>query len=317
MTHTARSTLVFAAVLAVALAGSVAAGRRVEGMRSNARLEDPLILASSKAVYRLSLGHRGLLADIYWTRAVQYFGERHHAGAEQYAMLAPFLDITTDLDPQLTVAYQFGSIFLSQPPPEGAGQPAKAVALVEKGIRANPNQWRMYFNLGWIEYSQQNYTAASWAFARAADIPGAPPSMRMFAAIVAHSGNDLGTARYLWSQIYDSTTDKMVRANAVKHLEALQVDEQVAVLELAVQEFRKRTGRFPARPAEMAGLGWRVPQTDTQGNPYRIMPGGRVEVQDPGALPFITRGLPPNQRPALLRPLTQVELRSFQKAVQP
>ena len=31
----------------------------------------------------MSLGYDGLLADIYWTRAVQYFGGKHHDGAQK------------------------------------------------------------------------------------------------------------------------------------------------------------------------------------------------------------------------------------------
>ena len=62
---------------------------------------------------RLSLGYDGLLADIYWTRAVQYFGTRHQQQrAQLQSLLAPLLEITTTLDPQLLVAYQFGANFL-------------------------------------------------------------------------------------------------------------------------------------------------------------------------------------------------------------
>ncbi len=46
--------------------------------------------------------------------------------------------MTTTLDPKLLPAYEFGSVFLAQKPPEGAGDPAAAARLVEKGIRENP-----------------------------------------------------------------------------------------------------------------------------------------------------------------------------------
>ena len=82
-----------------------------------------LYITSPKAVKRLSLGYDGLLADIYWTRAVQYFGGRHVAGASHFRLLAPLLEITTTLDPHLLVAYQFGANFLSPKPPNGAGMP--------------------------------------------------------------------------------------------------------------------------------------------------------------------------------------------------
>ena len=51
-------------------------------------------------VKRPSLGYDGLMADIYWTRAVQYFGRRHLTSREDYNLLAPLLEITTALDPK-------------------------------------------------------------------------------------------------------------------------------------------------------------------------------------------------------------------------
>jgi len=68
----------------------------------------------------------------------------------------PLLEITTTLDPHLIVAYEFGSIFVAQQPPEGAGQPDTAVALVERGIRQNPGEWRLYYHLGFIHYLERH-----------------------------------------------------------------------------------------------------------------------------------------------------------------
>ena len=42
-----------------------------------ANIEDALYISSPKMVKRASLGFDGLMACIYWTRTVQYFGDRH------------------------------------------------------------------------------------------------------------------------------------------------------------------------------------------------------------------------------------------------
>jgi tetratricopeptide (TPR) repeat protein len=309
-----RVTVFFALLLAVCFGGSAVAARRLEQLRPYDRLQDPLIIHSGKALRRLSLGYRGLLADIYWTRAVQYFGEKHLARANQYSLLAPFLDMTTDLDPQLIVAYQFGSIFLSEPPPEGAGQPDKAVALVEKGIQENPDKWQLYYGLGWIEYSRGNYLGASRAFERGSRVRGANPSLKTLAAVMAQNANDIRAARFLWSQIYETTEDRMVRGSAIKHLQALQVDEDVASIEKAVQHYRTTEGHPPSSVRELRAMGWQIPQADPLGHTYRITSDGRVEVADPASLPFITRGLPPTQNPSLLRPLSPAEQEAVRKA---
>src|SRR5204863_422459 len=107
--------------------------------------------SSPKLLKRASLGYSGLLADIYWTRAVQYYGGKHQQ-AMRYDLLWPLLNITTQLDPHLIPAYLFGGTFLSQKPPDGAGDAAKAIELVEFGIRNNPDDWHLYYDLGYIHY---------------------------------------------------------------------------------------------------------------------------------------------------------------------
>lgn len=116
-----------------------------------AKISDILYIPSGVNLRRLSLGNEGLLADIYWTRAVQFYGRNHIPGAGgRNDLLAPLLRITTDLDPHLLIAYRFGAIFLSGKPPAGAGQPEAALELLRRGIVANPDYWRLWQDLGFI-----------------------------------------------------------------------------------------------------------------------------------------------------------------------
>jgi hypothetical protein len=285
------------ALLLVSLAGVVLMVRRLDRVRTGQTLREVLYIPSPQVVKRLSLGYNGLLADIYWTRVVQYFGGKHHERSTEYKLLAPLLDITTTLDPQLLPAYEFGAIFLSQDPPQGAGEPDAAVALVRRGIRANPGSWRLYYNLGYIHYiERKDYKAAAQAFEQGSRIPGARPWMKIMAAIMAQHGGEIATSRYLWEHIYESTTDKNIRENAVRHLAALKVDEEVDYLEALVRQYRENTGNLPASWFQMISTGYltRLP-VDPLGNPYKLTPDGRVEVQDVDSLPFITRGLPPGK----------------------
>lgn len=288
-----RITIFFTGVLLLSLAASAVLVHRVDQLRVGSSLEDVLYLPSAPVLKRLSLGYNTLLADIYWTRAVQYFGSKHHAGSARYNLLGPLLNITTDLDPHLLVAYQFGGIFLAQQPPEGAGSPQQAVALVEKGIRANPDDWQLYYNLGWIYVSElKNYQAAFQVFQRGAQVPGANPALKVLAASMAQRGGEPATARLLWVEIYKTTDNKALRANAIKRLRAIQVDEDITKLEKWVAAFKRTTGRYPANWEELRALGWRGQAVDPLGNPYRLTADGRIEVTDYDQLPFITKGLP-------------------------
>ncbi len=304
MTPRGKVAALCTALLVFSLAGAVLLVRRLDQMRAGQTLREVLYIPSPQIVKRLSLGYSGLLADIYWTRAVQYFGGKHHQRAQEYKLLAPLLDITTTLDPHLLPAYEFGAIFLTQAPPQGAGDPDAAVALVQRGIRANPRAWRLYYNLGYIDYiERKDYKAAAQAFADGSQVPGAHPWMRIMAAIMAQHGGEIGTARYLWQHIYESTQDTNIKQNAIRHLVALNVDEEVDYLQALVREFRENTGKLPTSWFQMISEGYlrRLP-VDPLGKPYRLMPDGRVEVQDADSLPFITRGLPPGkQAPNVLK----------------
>jgi hypothetical protein len=82
------------------------------------------------------------------------------------------LEVTTELDPQLLPAYQFGANFLAPKPPSGAGLPGAALSLMKYGIEHNPDQWRLYYNLGFLYYTEfKDYAKAADAFKRGARCP--------------------------------------------------------------------------------------------------------------------------------------------------
>lgn len=281
-----RTTIVFTVVLLVAMTGCVALLGPIDRARAS-NDEERLYIPSPSVVKKLSFGYTGLVADIYWTRAVQYFGRQHHRGAQSYELLFPLLDITTELDPQLLVGYQFGSIFLSQKPPEGAGQPDKAIALVERGIAANPSDWKLYYSLGFIYYDMKAYAQASEVFTRGAQVPGANPALAALAAMTAEKGGGPESARLLWTKLYESAENAAIRNNALQHLVGLKIDEDIPLLEQHVRRFHDQTGRYPTNFEEMVAAGWlKAVPTDPTGDPYKLLPEGRVEVQSPEKKPY-------------------------------
>ncbi|MBZ5533006.1 MAG: hypothetical protein LAO20_16370 [Acidobacteriia bacterium] len=292
MNHHRHTTIIAAALLVVLFAGAVLSVQKVDSYRQEATLEEILYLPSGKTLKHMSLGYSGLLADIYWTRAVQYFGNKHLKHSEHYDLLYPLLDITTDLDPQLVVAYQTGSIFLCQRPPDGAGDPDKAIALLEKGVRANPTYWRMYFTMGFVHYLERHdYKAAEKAFQAGSEVPGALPWMKVMAARMAEHAEDTSTAMLLWRGIYENSRDKMIRETALKHLLSLQAESDIEQLGRRVQAYRDRTGSLPANWLDMVrrGLLPGIPQ-DPTGHLYKLQPDGAVGVEDPKQFPYLGQG---------------------------
>jgi Flp pilus assembly protein TadD len=273
--------------------------QRVDQLRAGAVLQEMLYVSSPKLLKRMSLGYDGLLADIYWTRVVQYFGGKHSRGGGDYKLLWPLLNITTQLDPQLIPAYHFGTIFLEAKPPNGAGSPQQAIQLVRHGIQNNPGDWHLYYDLAFIYYDLKDYKKSAQEFLLGSQLPGAHPFLKIMAAQMAEHGGDLATARMMWSATYETTRDKLIRANAAAHLRAIQAEEDVTVLEALAQKYRKSHGHFPEAISDLiaAGLLSGIP-VDPLGHPYRMEAGGKVVVADPDDLPFLEKGLPSGYVPS-------------------
>ena len=294
MTGSRQVTVVASLVLLFCLAASILSLRQIDQVRNKATLEEVLFVTSPKMVKRMSLGYDGLLADIYWTRAVQYFGGHHAERARDFRLLAPLLEITTTLDPKLLVAYQFGANFLAPKPPNGAGLPQKAIELVHNGINNNPNDWNLYYQLGFVYYMDlKDYARAAEAFAHGSELPGAHPFMKIIAAQMAQHAGDNQMARALWMTTYQSTQDKQIRGNAIAHLRALQVSDDIDALQELVGQYGRKTGVLPRSMTDLVGAGLlRSIPLDPTGRPYRIASDGRIQVQFPDELPFLEKGAP-------------------------
>jgi hypothetical protein len=299
MTPRGLTTIVASACLVVSMTASVLLLRHIDEIHPQAIVDDTLYLSSPKMVKRSALGFDGLMACIYWTRAVQYFGHRHFTGEMSYKELAPLLEITTTLDPQMLPPYEFGASFLAPKPPNGAGEIDRAIQLMEYGIAHNPDNWRLYYDLGFVYYTElKDYKKASETFERGSHVPNAHPFMKILAARMAENAGDFMTARMLWSATYETSHEHNIRQNALEHLRAIQVDDDVTQLQAAVTRFGERTGRLPVSMEELVSAEHfpGVP-SDPDGNPYQMTREGRILLDKPDDFPFVTKGLPPGYKP--------------------
>ena len=244
------------------------------------RLEELLYLPSGKILRRLAMGHEGLLANVYWTRVVQYFGRKKLDHSARFDLLGRLLQITTELDPQLVIAYRFGAIFLAEKSPGGAGQPQEALQLLRRGIVANPNYWRLWQDVGFIYYwDLKDYASAARAFQTGSERPGAQVWMKVLAASVATEGGRIASSRLLWSEIYRQAEDDQVRKSAFEHLQALQAQEDLQQLNGLLREFFHTAGRAAASWQELVGAGYlRAIPRDPSGEPYQLAPDGRASL---------------------------------------
>ena len=274
----ARLLAVAAVLWAAALALQAARDQRYPALDVES---DLLYLRAGPTLPRLALGFDGLLADLYWIRAIQHYGDTRLSTKpdKQYRLLYPLLDLVTTLDPRFTVAYRFGAIFLAEPYPDGPGRADLAIGLLERGLRADPARWQYAQDAGFVYYWwAQDYKAAAAWFDRAARIEGAPWWLRSMAASTLAQGGDRRSSRQLWRQLYETAEHEWVKNNAQLKLMQLDALDGMDALAGLVRRYTTDTGRFPDSWAALGALGWlRGIPTDPSGTAFvldRSQPGG-------------------------------------------
>ena len=231
---------------------------------------------------RVSLGFENVVADVYWIRAVVYYGGMRRAvdSHRDFSLLDPLLTFVTTLDPKFRVAYRFGAIFLTEAYPDGPGRPDLAIGLLQRGIAANPTAWEYFHDIGFVYYwwLQDYKTAAGW-FAKGAQLPDAPEWLQPLAATTLAQGGDRQSSRQLWQQLGDSDLD-WLHSTAKHRLMQIDAMDMVDELNRVVQRVTVREGRpprdFPEVIARERLRGWPV---DATGVPFEFgARTGRLDV---------------------------------------
>jgi hypothetical protein len=259
------------------------------------QVDAPIYISSPPTLRRMTAGFSGLAADVYWIRAIQYYGGAKRrlegtrlvpepppllADTSDYRHLYELLDITTSLDPKFDIAYRFGAVFLAEGYPTGPGRPDLAMTLLRKGLRERPEKWQYMEDIGFICYWYvQDYRCAADAFAGAAGIPGAPNWLRPLAATTLAQGGDRRTSRAMWLSILESADVDWLRVQAERRLLQLRALDDIDALQARVDEHRNRTGESPRDWTALirSGLIRGIPR-DPGGTPYDLTAEGTVRL---------------------------------------
>ena len=269
-----KSRVLASVVLVILMASAIGLqALRERGGELPVTANNVMYVSSPAAVQRIALSYDSILADIYWIRAIQLYGDmrlgRRPGG--NYDLLYPMLDLTTTLDPYFDVAYQFGGLFLAEKAPGGPGRPDLALKLLERGVAAQPDDWRLYQGLGFVHYwSFRDYAKAADWFKRASKLPGAPVWMEPLAAVTLAEGGNRNASRLLWGQILKTPADDWYKREAERRLKQLDAMDQIELLQRVVDAYVAKTGRTPDW-ADLARGGYvRGDVVDPNGEPYRL-----------------------------------------------
>lgn len=234
-----------------------------------------------------ALGFEGLIADWYWMKSLQYVGDKILNSTEPISLdnlkalnprlLYPYLDNATTLDPNFIEAFSYGAIVLP------AIDEEKAIKIAEKGIENNPNEWRLYHQLGYIYWRLKNYEKAAEIYSKGAEISNSPPFMRIMAAQMKKEGGSRETARAIYRQMFEQTNDPQVKETAsLRLLELDSLDEREAIKKV-LDDFQTKNNRCPNNWREILPLLKNVKLPD--GKDFRVDKSNNVV--DPTNAPYL------------------------------
>jgi hypothetical protein len=278
-------------VVVVGLSASVAMAHVLDARRPalRAAVPDEGPSLAPETARRLALGFGGLAADWYWLSALQYIGrklqeepptgrpgqpptELDRIKAVDPRVLVRLFEMITTLDPRFLGVYEFAAVVLP-----AVDAPA-AVALLEKGIRANPEQWYLHQQLAYIYWQRGDYLAAADAFRRGARMTTAR-WMEFMAERMEREGDDPQVARAMYTRMYEQAQDAQVRQWALKRLMELRSLQERAAIRGVLSAFVDAARRCPrgwaevSAPLRAAGLTVHPegPPLDPSGAPYLLV----------------------------------------------
>ncbi len=245
--------------------------------------EETLYLSSGETIKKMSLGFDGLLADIYWIRTVQYFGQKiiesdpaqvTSTSQIRMDMLAPYLNIVVTLDPHHIAAYRFGAIFLPERDVGGA------ISLLERGIRENPGEWRLYQDVAYIHWRMKDYEKAAEWYERGGEIEGARWWMRDMAGVMRIQGGSRETARKVYTTYLESDDEK-IRHQAEQRLLQLRALDEIDAINIFLERLKDQPVTCQAKLHSLArrlnqlgiAINEEMMPLDPAGFPYEIDAG--------------------------------------------
>ncbi len=221
--------------------------QRSEGMAVRALMHLP----DGEVLKFVSLGYQNLVADLIWLRIIQVFGDRT-VTEDGYNWIYHALDAVTTLDPKFVQAYLAGSMTLTVM----ADHVEQSNRILEKGIAANLEEWRIPFTLGFNYFNfLRDYRHAAKYIEMAAAMPGRPDWLPLLAARLHVQADAPQLALEFLARVYDDTTDESLKAKLEIRIKEVMIERDLLAMERAVERYQARHGSRPERLSQLVETG--------------------------------------------------------------
>lgn len=214
--------------------------------KQNIKAEIKYNLPSADVLKSSVLGYDHFIADLLWLQLIQYIGSSNDISTilpETFSLI----DSITTLDPNFTDAYIFGAYALTD-----NKEFDKAVTILEKGIKNNPKEWYLPYQIGFLYYiNKKNKLAAARYLDKAGSVEGAPAAPKRLAAMLySDNSNDLDIKIGLWQSVYekaDKEKDKVNKEKAYKKLVEFKIEKDLQSLNEMVSSYNAKI--TPTQPS--------------------------------------------------------------------
>ena len=264
-------------ILFLLLITSVPFQKTIDLKRNKFRSVEQTLYLNSSTLKKVSLGFKELFADIYWFRAIQYFGsDEIRLSDKNPKLLLKYFNIITDLDPKFVNAYRYGGTFLAEPPPFGLNDLNRGAELLDKGRKNNPDNFRIPLEQAFLFYLySNNHERAAELFKDAASKPGLSDfrknSLKGMAASSKLKSGDRELSKKIWEEIFYTSENQGRKNFALQNLKELNTMDIEDKLTKIVKQFKLKYGKFPNSLDELVKVKYlkKIPR-DHQDNNYLL-----------------------------------------------
>ena len=171
----------------------------------------------------IALGIRTFISDLDYITFLQYYGNRQ-SSVNGYKDLYSYADEITNIDPNFTFVYTYGSAILAW----NLNRVEEATKLIQKGITYNPFFWQLRLYMGAIIFKQKGDTLGYIKLLEDALKYEDHPAMleRILGNIYELNKSPDYAAEY-WAGIYTKSKHKDSRAHAYDRLLVLLQEKKL------------------------------------------------------------------------------------------
>ena len=193
------------------------------------------------------LGYQQAGADLLWLQIIQEIGG-DDADLEDHAWLYHALEVITTLDPRFVDAYDLGSVMLA----ELGGRVDWSNALLQKGMAANPDVWRLPFVKGFNEFFHlHQYESAANTIAQAARLPGAPAYLPELATRLFSQAQRPEAALVFIDRMLGEAGNPKLRQALEQRRKEIVIEYDIIRIEQALVRYSERYHRPPLSLEEL------------------------------------------------------------------